>query len=192
LQIALALLLVFEEWGWRPLADRLGRLARWGPWAQLEYGIARLPPYAALFVFALPSLLLLPLKFLAVFLVARGQIALAAILFAGAKVFATALVARLFMLTQPALMQIGWFAWGYETFMPWKEALVDRVRASYVWRMGRLIKERIRRAAMARWRALRPTLLEMRALIHAVAVRLGAQLHRALQDIRARRATPQR
>ena len=102
LHIALALLILLEEWGWRPLADVLGRLAKWQPWAQLEYAIARLPPYAALFVFVVPSVALLPLKFLALFLIANGRLVLAAILFAAAKVVATALVARLFLLTQPA------------------------------------------------------------------------------------------
>ena len=51
----------------------------------------RLPPYAALVVFVLPSTLLLPLKLLAVVLIAKGQIVLAGILFAFAKVVATAL-----------------------------------------------------------------------------------------------------
>src|SRR5262245_22607866 len=51
MQIVLALLILLEEWGWRPLGDLLGRLARWRAWAQVEYGIARLPPYAALIVF---------------------------------------------------------------------------------------------------------------------------------------------
>src|SRR5690349_1684037 len=77
LQILLALLIVFEEWGWQPLSNLLGRLARFRPWAAIETGIARLPPYAALVVFALPTLLLLPLKFAAIFLVAQGQIVLA-------------------------------------------------------------------------------------------------------------------
>ena len=154
LQIVLALLILLEEWGWRPLADLLGRLARWRPWARLETAIARLPPYAALFVFVVPSALLLPLKFLALFLIAQGQFVLAALLFAGAKVVATALVARIFMLTQPALMQIGWFAWAYDTIMPWKEALVERVRASWVWRVGRVWKERTKRASSSRRGAL--------------------------------------
>ena len=111
LEILLALIIVFEEWGWRPLADLLGRLARWRPWAAVESLIIRLPPYAALVVFALPTLLLLPLKLLALLLIAKGQVILAGLLFVAAKVVATALIARLFMLTQPALMQIGWFAW---------------------------------------------------------------------------------
>jgi len=177
-QIFLALFILLEEWGWRPLADLLGRLARWQPWARLEYGIARLPPYAALLVFILPSAVLLPLKFLALFLVARGQFVLAAILFAAAKVLATALVARLFLLTQPALMQIGWFAWSYETLMPWKEALVERVRASTVWRLGRLFKERTRRAIVAQWRLWRPLSLKVREGVRRLAVAVRQWLRR--------------
>jgi hypothetical protein len=178
LQIILALLILLEEWGWRPLADLLGRLGRWQPWAQLEAGVARLPPYAALLVFVLPSALLLPLKFLALLLIARGQLVLAGVLFALAKVVATALVARLFLLTQPALMQIGWFAWCYERFIPWKEALVDYVRSSWVWRMGRLWKERAKRATAARLPAWRPVVLQMKAIASAALEKVGAQVQR--------------
>jgi hypothetical protein len=192
LQIVLALLILLEEWGWRPLADLLGRLARWRPWARLETAIARLPPYGALFVFVVPSALLLPLKFLALFLVAQGQLVLAALLFAGAKVVATALVARLFMLTQPALMQIGWFAWAYDTIMPWKEALVERVRASWVWRVSRVWKERTKRIVMAQVRAWRPAWLQLKIMMVAASRRLTAQLRRLVQEIRARWAASQR
>jgi hypothetical protein len=188
LQIVLALLILLEEWGWRPLADLLGRLARWQPWAQLESGIARLPPYAALFVFALPTAVLLPLKFLALFLIANGRLILAAILFAVAKVVATALVARLFVLTQPALMQIGWFAWCYDRFMPWKEVLVSYVRNSWVWRTGRLWKERARRAWVAQWRSWRPTLAKLQSAMRAAATELAGQVRRLVHELRARRA----
>jgi hypothetical protein len=164
-EVFLALIIVFEEWGWRPLADLVGRLARWRPWAIIEAAITRLPPYAALVIFVLPTALLLPLKFLALFLIARGQIFLATLLFIAAKVVATALIARLYILTEPALMQIGWFAWGHDTLMPWKEALTTRVRSSWVWREGRLLKHRAKRAIAAeahRWQptleALKPTL----------------------------------
>ncbi len=192
LQIALALLILLEEWGWRPLADLLGRLARWRPWARVETAIARLPPYAALFVFVVPSALLMPLKFLALFLIAKGQLVLAALLFAGAKVVATALVARIFMLTQPALMQIGWFAWVYDTIMPWKEALVERVRASWVWRVSRFWKERAKRAAAVQARAWRPAWLQIRVMAIGASRRLRTQLRRLVQEIRARWVASQR
>jgi len=186
LQVLLALLILLEEWGWRPLAELVGRLTRWRPWARLEYAIARLPPYAALPVFVLPSALLLPLKFLAAFLVARGQLVLAALLFAGAKVGATALVARLYMLTEPALLQIEWFAWVHDRFVPWKEALVEYVHTTYVWRVARVWKERVKRMARAQWRLWRPTLIEMRDAARAAARRLAAEIRRIVQALRAR------
>jgi hypothetical protein len=186
LEFLLALVIVFEEWGWRPLADLLGRLGRWRPWAAVESVIIRLPPYVALVVFALPTVLLLPLKFLALFLVAQGQIVLAGLLFVAAKVVATALVARLFMLTQPALMQIGWFASAHDTVMPWKDALVERVHASWPWRAGRIWKERFKRLAAAQARRLQPTMLELRSLMRAAADRVRARTRRLMHRLKER------
>ena len=176
LQVLLALIIVFEEWGWRPLADWLGGLARWRPWARIEYATARLPPYAALLAFAVPTLLLLPLKFVALFLIARGQLMLATGLFIAAKVVATALIARLFELTQPALMQIGWFAWAHDTVMPWKEALTERVRTSWPWRVGRRCKERLRRRLAFEWRRASPQLSLAGAALWAGAALLRRRL----------------
>ena len=73
---------------------------------------------------------------------------------AAAKVVSTALVARIFMLTKPALMQISWFRRAYDWFIPWKEALFAKVRASFAWRYGRMVKSRARqvaRRALERW-----------------------------------------
>jgi hypothetical protein len=191
LQILAALLILLEEWGWLPLAVLLGRLAQWRPWAQAEYAIARLPPYAALLAFTVPTLLLLPLKFLALLLIANGQLIAAAVLFAAAKVVATALVARLFLLTQPALMQIAWFAWCYDRFMPWKEKLVERVRGTWVWRIGRLWKERAKKAGAVQWRAYGPTLLHLASMLRAAASGLGVLVRRAAEAIKARWAVRQ-
>jgi hypothetical protein len=189
LEILLALVIVFEEWGWRPLADLLGRLARWRPWAAVEALITQLPPYAALVVFALPTALLLPLKLLALLLIANGQVLLAGLLFVAAKVVATALIARLFILTQPALMQIGWFAYSYDTVMPWKDSLTARVRASWAWRWGRVWKERVKRVLGAEARRWRPALLEFKAQAHAAAGRLRVRAGQLLRDIRERLST---
>lgn len=189
LQIVLALLILLEEWGWRPLADLFGRLARWRPWAQVETVIARLPPYAALVVFVLPSMLLLPLKFLALLLIAKGQVVWAGVLFATAKVVATALVARLFMLTQPALMQIGWFAWCYDRFMPWKDAITDYVRASWVWRVARFWKERAKRAGRKLEPVVRPVLIRLWAVAGEAARSLGVLAARIGQNLKTRWST---
>jgi hypothetical protein len=47
----IALLILFEEWGWEPLKRAMARLMRWGPLAWIERAILRLPPYAALVLF---------------------------------------------------------------------------------------------------------------------------------------------
>lgn len=150
-----ALIVLFEEWGWRPLSNALALLARLAPFAAIERWIAGLPPYAALLVFAAPTTLLLPLKFVAMWLLASGKVMTATALFAGAKVASTALIARIFMLTKPALMRIAWFAAAYNWFVPWKDALFAQIRASWPWRYGRMVKTRVKleiKQAWARWR----------------------------------------
>lgn len=158
LNVAVALIILFEEWGWRPLSDLLGRLARFAPLAALERLLARLPPYAALFALALPTSLLLPLKFVAVWLLANEHFVSATLLFVGAKIASTALIARVFILTKPSLMRIGWFARIYDWFVPWKDALYAQIRASWAWRYGRIVKARVLAAMRKAWERTRPSI----------------------------------
>jgi hypothetical protein len=146
-----ALIILFEEWGWVPLARMLGYLARIPPVAWIERKIAALPPRYALFVFIIPALMLLPLKVGALWLIGRGRAMLGLVVILLAKVIGTAVVARLFMLTQPQLMQLAWFARLYHRWVAWKEKVMARVRASLPWRVARAAKARWRRA----WRRLR-------------------------------------
>lgn len=156
LNIALALILLFEEWGWKPLAAGLAWLARFRLIARLEALIARLPPYPSLLVFAAPSAILLPVKIGGLWLLAGGHVFAAGALLAAAKVVSTALVARIFTLTKPALMQIGWFRRAYDWFVPWKEALFATVRASFAWRYGRMVKSRMKQIARRAAERFRP------------------------------------
>jgi hypothetical protein len=145
LQWLLALALLFEEWGWEPLARLLGQLARLPIIGWLERRIAALPPYGALAVFFLPALLLLPVKLLALWLISQGRTLLGVTVIVAAKLLGTAIVARLFMLTQQQLMQLAWFARIYARWTDWKEALLAQVRASRPWRIARWLKLRVRR-----------------------------------------------
>lgn len=147
----LALLILFEEWGWEPLQRGLARIGQLPVLRQMEALIRRLPPHLALLVFLLPSLLLLPVKLLAIWLIALGQKTLGLVVILLAKIGGTAVVARLFTLTKPALMQMGWFARLYTRWTTWKEALLARVRASWAWRTGRAVK-RLLRLRWTRWR----------------------------------------
>jgi hypothetical protein len=149
----LALLILFEEWGWEPLQAVLARLAAWLHLRRLEDVIRRLPPYAALAMFALPTLMLLPIKLGALWLIGKGQVVAGAALILVAKVAGTAIVARLFTLTQPALMRLDWFAALHGRGTRWKTTLLTRVRASGPWRAARVFKRQVRRRWQAFWQA---------------------------------------
>ncbi len=138
----LALLILFEEWGWVPLQRAAAFVARLPLLAWAERRIAALPPGPALSVFLLPTLALLPVKLAALWLIGRGHALLGLAVIVAAKLVGTAVVARLFTLTQPALMRLAWFARVYTRWTAWKAALLAQVRASWAWRAGRVLKRR--------------------------------------------------
>lgn len=144
----LVLWLLFEEWGWEPLASCFAALGRLPVWRQLERHIVRLPPWAALLVFGAPVLALAPIKLLAVYLFSQGHFALGLGLLLSAKLAGTALVARLFQLTQPTLMQLAWFACAYTRWKAWKDRILRQARDSWPWRLGRLFKRRLKKQAL--------------------------------------------
>ena len=139
-----ALFLLFEEWGWEPLAACFAALGRLPLLRQLEGLIVRLPPWAALLAFGVPVLALLPIKLLALYLLGEGHMAAGLGLVIAAKLAGTALAARLFQLTQPALMQLAWFARIYTPWKRWKDSTLAQVRSSWPWRMARQLKQRTR------------------------------------------------
>jgi len=139
--VPITLILLFEEWGWEPLSRLFAHLAKLPVWAWAEGKIARLPPWAALLAFAVPALALLPVKLLALYLFGKGQATLGLVLLVAAKLLGTAILARLFQLTQPALMQLKWFVHWYPRWKTWKDAWLDRVRQSATWRAARRLKE---------------------------------------------------
>jgi hypothetical protein len=141
----LAVLILFEEWGWEPLRRAFALLARLPLVRQFEVLLKRLPPRWALVVLVLPSLLILPVKLLALWLVAEGRVTLGVAVIIAAKLIGTALLAWLFQLIQPALMQLGWFARLHARWTAWKAELLAWVRASAVWRAARAIKLRLKR-----------------------------------------------
>ena len=186
MHIAAALFILFEEWGWRPLQDLLASFQRFGLWAALERWVAQLPPYGALLAFCVPAAVLLPFKFLALYLLAGSHVIAAALVFITAKVVGTALVARIFVLTKPALLQIGWFASDYEKFVPWKDALFEKIRSSYTWRYGRMIKTRVRLEAIKAWRTWQPAVLRMQQSLRVGVAELTRNIKSFARDIKMR------
>jgi hypothetical protein len=140
----IAALLLFEEWGWEPLAALFARFARLPLWAWLERRIAQLPPRWALLVFGVPMLTLLPVKLLALFLFGKGQTTLGLVLLLAAKIGGTAVMARLFQLTQPALMQLRWFAAWYPRWKNWKDLMLAELYGTAAWRAAQSLKRSVK------------------------------------------------
>lgn len=145
--IILVPLLLFEEWGWEPLLRLAQQLARLPLWARLEAWIQRLPPWAALALFAAPALMLLPIKLLLLLLIGHGHVLLGMSALLAAKVLGTAVVARLFQLLQPTLMRLAWFARWYPRWVQWKDGVLGAIRNSRPWRIVRVFNR-------AAWRML--------------------------------------
>ena len=135
-----AALLFFEEWGWRPLTAWAARLAQWPPLARFEARVRVLGPRQALALFLLPSLLLLPVKLAALWLLQHGQATLGLVVIVAAKLLGTALVGRLFILTEPQLMQFAWFARALGWWRTTRERVKAAVQASAAWRAARAFR----------------------------------------------------
>jgi hypothetical protein len=146
-----ALLLMLEEWCW-DVGARLGAgLARWPLLAAVEARVRVLPPYGALCLFVLPGLLLLPVKLLAVVAIAHGHAVSGIATIVIAKLGGAAVVARIYALTLPTLLAVGWFARCHGWFMTLKNHWVGRLRASQAFlRAGQLLQGM--RRGLRRWR----------------------------------------
>ena len=106
----------------------------------------------------MPSTIVIPTKLIGVYLLATGHFLTATAVIVCAKVIGTALVARIFVLTKPQLMRIAWFQSSYDTFVPWQEALFTRIRNSWAWRYGRVLRWRVKGYVRRAWETLRPKL----------------------------------
>ena len=150
--MALAVLLMFaEEVVWEALKRVMAVLGHLPLIRHVEARIATLPPYAAAVVFLLPGALLLPVKIGAIWLIANGHALLGCELIIAAKLIGTALVARIFTLTKPALMSLAWFASMHGWIMRWRATLYAWVKASTVWQRLEALRAALQ-ALLRHWR----------------------------------------
>ena len=91
-----------------------------------------------------PAVLLFPVKLLALWLIHQGRAALGLVVIVVAKIVGTALVGRLFMLTEPKLMQFAWFARALAWWRTTKARVKAIVRASAAWRGAQALRRRVR------------------------------------------------
>lgn len=127
------LVYLVEEWLWDSLQSFMKRLGRLPLLRQLEAYIAGLSPVGAAVFFVLPATLALPVKLLALHAIAHGHWLKGAIVILAAKVLATALFARIYVLTQPALMQVSWFVRLHALFVRWRDWAYAQLQAHPLW-----------------------------------------------------------
>ncbi len=151
-----AIFLLFEEWLWYAGARLMAHLARVPLLRSLEGWIGRQRPYAALAIFVLPALLLFPVKVLALFVIARGHLGSGLCMIVFAKLIGVAAVARLYTLTRPALLTLGWFArWMYR-FIAQKERWIGRLCATRAWQQASAMTRALKAGWCAAWARVRP------------------------------------
>lgn len=152
--IPLAIWIFLEEWVWDSMLAFMAWLGRLPPVHWLETQIAKLPPYVALIAFVIPGAILLPFKLAAFWLIAQGHAIYGMWVFVIAKIIGTAFLARIFSLTKPALLTIGWFRRVYTAIIGWKERLYAYVRALPAYQHIKALAKAMKVAMKARWREL--------------------------------------
>lgn len=111
----------------RPIADWLSRQRIF---ARLRARVAALPRYAALAAFAVPLILLEPVKPVAAYLAASGHFVSGATMFVCGELLKLVLVERLFHINRDKLLSIPAFAWCYRIY----RSIIAWVTSFEVWR----------------------------------------------------------
>ncbi|MBG7618350.1 hypothetical protein I5R65_02615 [Herbaspirillum sp. AP02] len=174
-----ALLLMLEEWLWDATQALLARIPNW-PWlVRLQHWIERRPPYAALLIFLAPTLLLLPVKLLALLSITHGHPTLGLAIVLAAKVLGTALVARIYALTRRSLLSLVWFQRYHDRLLALKARLTAQLQVSAGWQQAKRLVQ-----------ACRQSVDDVKAYVRAQAARSPrsplARLMRLLRRVVAR------
>ena len=135
-----AIVFLIEEAIWDWTAKLMARLGAVRFIHAIEQRIVALPPRWALFTFLLPSLILVPAKLVGLHAMAAGHWLIGGSIFVLAKFAGMALFSRIFNLTRPALLQLGWFARLYAKVMYYRNRIHDYLDH---WQSYQLVKQRI-------------------------------------------------
>ena len=142
--------LLFEEWLWTWTSRALARLSRFAAVARIERWIGAQSPRVSLALLLAPLLVIAPFKVLAVALIYAGQATLGVAVLVADKLAVTALFARVWQLTEPAVTRI---------------APARRLRDEFM----RL------RGALRAWLDAQPVYVEMRAAVRRSVAALRRQ-----------------
>jgi hypothetical protein len=145
-----AAIVFFEQTLVKYLNVAMAVVARWPPIARIEAWLVRLPPYAALIAFVAPSILILPIKLIALWFAAMGEYGLALGTLIVGKMIGTAVLARLYRILRPTLVTIPWYAKADAWFFYWRDQAYAFVKSLPAWkRVTTLVRQlRARMAAL--------------------------------------------
>jgi hypothetical protein len=115
------------------VAKPIARLADHWAFARLRAWIGSLRPYPTLALFAVPIIILEPVKPVAAYLTATGHIGSGLTVLVAGEILKLVLIERLFRICRHKLMTIGAFAWCYDKF----RQAQDRVQSLPVWQFAR-------------------------------------------------------
>jgi hypothetical protein len=128
----------------RYLNVMMAAVARWPLIARFEAWLVTLPPWAAVLAFALPSIIILPVKVSAFWFATHHRFALATASVVLGKILATAILARLYRILRPTMMQLRWFAWADTKFFAWRDWAYAFVKSLPAWQQAKVLVERLR------------------------------------------------
>ena len=175
-----ALVLLVEEWLWDRGTDVLARLGRRPVFRTIERWARTRPPAQAVALFAVPVAVIYPCKMVAIVALGAGYVLAGTLAFVVAKVVATALFARLYQLTEPALMTYGCLRRGRDRFLRARRFVHHWLNLQPLYRQARCrirlhstrlsrryravyrLQHQRRRARLAGARATRPAAADLR------------------------------
>jgi len=128
----------------RPISAWIGQIRLF---ERARRWIVSLRPYPSLALFAVPVIILEPVKPLAGYLAATGHLVAGAITFIAGEVVKLTCVERLFELNRTKLLSIPAFATAYGY---WRR-MMDALEAMEVWKMSRRLVDEAVRILRTRW-----------------------------------------
>jgi hypothetical protein len=151
--ILLALIFLIEAWLWDHLEPVVARVVALIPLrafkAWLAARVARLSPMMTLLVFIAPLVLLFPLKFIEVWLIANQYWISAIVMIVAGKFIGVGIAAFIFDVTKPKLLQMAWFVRVYEWVLDIRRRAGEIV-APVMLRI-RTMTARLRAGSSSRW-----------------------------------------
>lgn len=156
-----AIIVLLEDWLWDDLQRIAALIGHLPVFRQVEGLIVRAPRGVALLLFLIPSLVLIPVKLLALYFISGGHALLGLATIIAAKIAGTALVARLFTITKPKLLTFTWFRWLYERIMAFKSRVYTTIRSSALYQLVHSALTRLR-AGFKEWRSEKKSWLRRR------------------------------